>query len=307
MNLKIKFFIFLIIFNFYADISLSIENKILFKINNKIITSIDLLNEINYLKATNSEFSNTDDKLSFEIAKNSIIREKIKEIELINLIKKIEIEESLLKKILENNFKYLNINTEEDFNKFFISRNIKPSYVKKKISIELLWNQLIFTKFKNKVKINLDQLRNDLMNEKQTELLLSEIFFELEKGEKLEEKYTLIKKTINEKSFGQAALIHSVSDSSKNGGKIGWVKLTAINKKILNEIKQIDINEYTKPIIVPGGFLILKVKDKREKIANIDVEKELKIVVEKAQNQQLSQYSNIYLNKVKKNISIDEL
>ena len=114
MNLKIKFFIFLIIFNFYADISLSIENKILFKINNKIITSIDLLNEINYLKATNSEFSNTDDKLSFEIAKNSIIREKIKEIELINLIKKIEIEESLLKKILENNFKYLNINTEED-------------------------------------------------------------------------------------------------------------------------------------------------------------------------------------------------
>ena len=59
--------------------------------------------------------------------------------------------------------------------------------------------------------------------------------------------------------------------------------------------------------MVPGGFLILQIEDKREINLNVDLDKELKIAIEKAQNQQLSQYSNIYFNKVKKNISINEL
>ena len=138
-------------------------------------------------------------------------------------------------------------------------------------------------------------------------MLLSEILFELEKDEKVDEKYNLIKETINQENFKKAVLLYSISNSSKNEGKIGWVRQTTINKKILNEIKKININEYTKPIVVPGGFLILKVEDTREIKANINLEKELKSAIDKAQNQQLSQYSNIYLNKVRKNITIDEL
>ena len=307
MSIKIKYIIIFLVFFFFANSSKSEENKILFKINNEIITSIDLLNEINYLKATNNEFKNTNENLSYEIAKNSLIREKIKEIELINLIGKIEIGEDLLENIIQNNFNYLNISTLSDFNNYFTNNNIDPLDVKKKISIELLWTQLIYTKYKDKVKVDVEDLRNKMLNKKQTELLLSEILFELEKGEKLDEKYNLIKKTITQENFKKAALIYGVSNSSKNGGRIGWVKQTTINKKILNEINKINIKEFTKPIVVPGGFLILQIEDKREINLNVDLDKELKIAIEKAQNQQLSQYSNIYFNKVKKNISINEL
>ena len=306
MSIKLKCLIILITLLFFTE-TVKSENKILFKINDQIITSIDLLNEINYLKATNNEFKNTNEIQSYEIAKNSLIREKMKEIELINLIDKIEVDDEILNKIIQNNFNYLNIKTLSDFNTYFKKNKINPLDVKKKISIELLWNQLIFSKYKDKVKINVEDLRNQILNEKQTELLLSEILFELEKDEKVDEKYNLIKETINQENFKKAVLLYSISNSSKNEGKIGWVRQTTINKKILNEIKKININEYTKPIVVPGGFLILKVEDTREIKANINLEKELKSAIDKAQNQQLSQYSNIYLNKVRKNITIDEL
>ena len=306
MSIKLKYLIILITLLFFTE-TVKSENKILFKINDQIITSIDLLNEINYLKATNNEFKNTNEIQSYEIAKNSLIREKMKEIELINLIDKIEVDDEILNKIIQNNFNYLNIKTLSDFNTYFKKNNINPLDVKKKISIELLWNQLIFSKYKDKVKINVEDLRNQILNERQTELLLSEILFELEKDEKVDEKYNLIKETINQENFKKAVLLYSISNSSKNEGKIGWVRQTTINKKILNEIKKININEYTKPIVVPGGFLILKVEDTREIKANINLEKELKSAIDKAQNQQLSQYSNIYLNKVRKNITIDEL
>lgn len=306
MSIKLKYLIILITLLFFTE-TVKSENKILFKINDQIITSIDLLNEIKYLKATNNEFKNTNEIQSYEIAKNSLIREKMKEIELINLIDKIEVDDEILNKIIQNNFNYLNIKTLSDFNTYFKKNNINPLDVKKKISIELLWNQLIFSKYKDKVKINVEDLRNQILNERQTELLLSEILFELEKDEKVDEKYNLIKETINQENFKKAVLLYSISNSSKNEGKIGWVRQTTINKKILNEIKKININEYTKPIVVPGGFLILKVEDTREIKANINLEKELKSAIDKAQNQQLSQYSNIYLNKVRKNITIDEL
>jgi len=306
MSIKLKYLIILITLLFFTE-TVKSENKILFKINDQIITSIDLLNEINYLKATNNEFKNTNEIQSYEIAKNSLIREKMKEIELINLIDKIEVDDEILNKIIQNNFNYLNIKTLSDFNTYFKKNKINPLDVKKKISIELLWNQLIFSKYKDKVKINVEDLRNQILNEKQTELLLSEILFELEKDEKVDEKYNLIKETINQENFKKAVLLYSISNSSKNEGKIGWVRQTTINKKILNEIKKININEYTKPIVVPGGFLILKVEDTREIKTNINLEKELKSAIDKAQNQQLSQYSNIYLNKVRKNITIDEL
>ena len=306
MSIKLKYLIILITLLFFTE-TVKSENKILFKINDQIITSIDLLNEIKYLKATNNEFKNTNEIQSYEIAKNSLIREKMKEIELINLIDKIEVDDEILNKIIQNNFNYLNIKTLSDFNTYFKKNNINPLDVKKKISIELLWNQLIFSKYKDKVKINVEDLRNQILNERQTELLLSEILFELEKDEKVDEKYNLIKETINQENFKKAVLLYSISNSSKNEGKIGWVRQTTINKKILNEIKKININEYTKPIVVPGGFLILKVEDTREIKANINLEKELKSAIDKAQNQQLSQYSNIYLNKVRKNINIDEL
>ena len=132
----------------------SIENRILFKVNNEIITSMDILTELKYLEIINQDFKKTTKKQAFEIAKRSLIREKIKEIELIKLLQKIEVEDKFLNNLLINHFKLVNVKTIEDFEQYFILQDIDPNLIKKKISIEVLWNQLIYSKFKQNVKID---------------------------------------------------------------------------------------------------------------------------------------------------------
>ena len=174
----------------------------------------------------------------------------------------------------------MNINNINSFNNYFIGLDINPLLVKKKISIELLWNRLIFEKFKNKVKINEEELKNELKKQKQNELLLYEILFEVNEGENLNQKFNLIKKTVEEKNFSQAALKFSISDSSKNGGKLGWINETTISKNILDILKKTYKGNYTKPIVIPGGFLILKVEDNREIEKNNISEKEINKIIE---------------------------
>ena len=137
--------------------------------------------------------------------------------------------------------------------------------------------------------------------------MLSEIVFNVNNNENLKDKYKLIQKTISDKNFSQAALIHSISDTSRNGGKIDWIKESVLNKKIRNEIKEIGIGEFSKPILVPGGFLILKIDDIKLTKASLDINKEVKKIIKQQTNEQLNRYSNIYFLKVKKNIQINEL
>ncbi len=304
---KKSFLIFFIFSIFFNNLLTAKENKILFKVNNEIITSLDLLNEINYLKIVNKEFNNTDNITAYEIAKNSIIREKIKKIEILKYIDEIKIDEKVLNNIILNNFNYLNIKSMDEFRQFFLAQNIEPSLIKQKISIEIIWNQLIFSKFNNKVKIDIDEIKNKLLNEKQNEFFLSEILFELKEDEKLDEKFKLIKKTINEKGFAQAVLIYSISDTAKNDGQLGWIKETLINKNILKNLINVNSGEFSEPIVVPGGFLILKIEDKRTVKEKINLEKEIDKILKEKRNQQLNQLSNIYFNKIKKDFSINEL
>ncbi len=305
---KLNYFLInIIIFICFAFEAYGKENKILFKLNNEIVTSIDLLNEINFLKSINSEYVNASDDIAYNIAKNSVIREKIKEIEILKYIEEINVDKKVLNNVIVNNFKHLNINSISEFNLYFSNRNIKPSLIKKKISIEILWNKLIFEKFNKKIKIDVNEIKQKLLNKKQKEFFLEEILFELNNGENLDQKLNLIKETISEENFSKAALLYSISDTSRNGGKIGWIKETSISKKILNELKNTKIGNFSKPIIVPGGFLILKIKDQREIKQEIDLEKELKKTIDDQQNQQLAQFSNIYFNKIKKDIFINEL
>ena len=145
----IKIFIFVIFYStFLFNELVSKENKILFKINNEIITSVDILNEIKYLSIINEEFKNSDNNLKLKVAKNSLIREKIKNIELQNYRKSIKINESFLENIIKNYFANLNIKSSDEFELFFKQKKLQPSLVKSKIITEIMWNQLIYNKFK---------------------------------------------------------------------------------------------------------------------------------------------------------------
>ena len=292
----------------FFSISLAIENKILFKVNNEIITSIDILTELKYLGIINKDLKKTTKNQSFEIVKRSLIREKIKEIELKKLLKEVEVEEKFLNNVLIDYFKSINIKTISEFENFFISKDINPNLVKKKISIEILWNQLIYSKFKQNVKIDRESIQNELLNNvKKKEFLLSEILFNINESEKLNDKIVLLKKEIKEKGFSQTALTYSISDTSNKGGKLGWVSETIMNKKIKNEVKKIKVGNYTNPIVIPGGFLIIKIEDVRELDNSSNLNDEIEKIIKERTNEQLNQFSNIYFNKIKKDMVINEL
>ena len=300
-----------IIFVIYSSLiinhSKSSENKILFKVNNEIITSLDILSELQYLQIINKEFQNIKKEEAFQISKNSLIREKIKEIEIKKITKEIKIKDKILNSLLLNYFKELKITSIPEFEKFFLSKDIDPNVVRKKITLEVLWNQLIYRKYQKNVKINKQLIIDDLKkNDRQSEFLISEILFTINENENLNEKFNLIKNSIEKNNFFQTALIYSISDTANKGGKLGWIKQSILSKKVFNELKKLKIGEHTNPILVPGGFLILKLMDSREISKDFDLNKEVKKIVDEKTNQQLNRFSNIYFNKVKKDITINE-
>jgi peptidyl-prolyl cis-trans isomerase SurA len=292
----------------FSSISLTIENKILFKVNNEIITSMDILTELKYLGIINKDLKKTTKNQSFEIVKRSLIREKIKEIELKKVLKEIKVEEKFLNNLLVDYFKSNNIKKISEFENFFILQDIDPNLIKKKISIEILWNQLIYSKFKQNIKIDRKLIQNELSNNtKKKEFLLSEILFNINENEKFDDKIILLKKEIKEKGFSQTALSYSISDTSSKGGKLGWVSETIMNQKIKNEVKKIKVGDHTNPIVIPGGFLIIKIEDIREADNSSDLNDEIEKIIKDKTNEQLNQFSNIYFNKIKKDMVINEL
>ena len=78
---KIKFFFIIIFFVLIAN-SNSFENKILFKVENQIITSLDVIKEYKYLISLNPNLKNANEKDIIKFSKKSIIHQKIKDIEI---------------------------------------------------------------------------------------------------------------------------------------------------------------------------------------------------------------------------------
>ena len=297
----------IVLITLVIDNSNSIENKILFKVNNEIVTSLDILHELKYLQTINKEFETIKKEEAFQISKNSLIREKIKEIEIKKIVREIKFKDKILDNLILKYFKELKITSISEFEKFFLSKDIDPNKIRKKIIIEVLWNELIYKKYQKNIKIN-KQLIVDYLkkNDKQLEFLISEILFNISENEDLDSKFNLINNSIEKNNFSQAALVYSISETANKGGKLGWVKESILSKNILIELKKLKIGEHTDPILVPGGFLILRLLDLREISKNFDLNKEIKKIVNEKTNQQLNRFSNIYFNKIKKDIKINE-
>ena len=301
----------LIIIVFFLNITkaLSLENKILVKIENQIITSLDVNNEYKYLIALNPGIKNSNKDDIIKLAKRSVLQEKIKKIEIEKNFNNPKIPQKFIEQILQNVYSRIGLTNLEDFKKYLISNNINFENVKNKLEIEALWNELILIKFSSKVKINEKELRNRIKNNNKfiKSYLLSEISFEVSNLKELDNKFQEISKAINNKGFDFAALKYSTSPTSTLGGKLDWINENSLNKIIKTTINNLKINEFTKPINVPSGFLILQINDIKKTKIEIDIEKELKKLKNYEKNSQLNQYSKIYFNKVKKDLEISEL
>jgi len=310
MNKNIIFI--LVIFFFIKGNLIAVENKILLKIDNEIITTIDVSNQINYLIAINPKIKELQDQRIFEIAKQTIIKEKIKKLEILKKIEKINIEDKYLDEYLKSKYFSLGFDDKNQFDEYLKINNLNIDKIREKISIELVWNQLIYEKFIKNVKLDEEEIKNKILdqkNRKTKEYLLSELVFQISDETNVNKKYEEIRNEIEQNGFENAAIIYSISDISTSGGKIGWIKENSLNDKIKKVVMETKIGSYTKPMRLPSGFLILFVKNIKEINENleINIENEIAQNIKIATEQQLNDFSNIYYNKIKKDFSISEI
>ena len=307
---KKKMFIYLaLIFFIFIKNTLSYENSIIAKIEKEIITSIDVENESKYLLILNDNLKKFNEKEIFEISKRSIIREKIKNIEIKKKFRNPNVPKDFIEQILKNIYQNIGIENLETFKKYLNENDIEYEYVKNKIEIETLWNELIIAKFSSEIKIDQDKIRQELTtsNKKYSKsFFVLEIFFDTSDSKKIQEIYSDIEKTIRNDGFNKAVLTYSSSSTASNRGELGWIQEEALNENLKNIFYEMNEGEYTKPITVPGGFLVLKIdKIKKEKI-NIDIEKKINEIIKIKKDSQLNQFSKMYFNKIKKDVKINE-
>jgi len=309
MNIKNFKVFFIIIFFVFISNSDSFENKILFKVENQIITSLDVNNEYKYLVALNPNLKKADEKDIIKLSRKSILKEKIKNIEIKRNLENPKVPEKFLEQILMNIYTKIGLSNLNDFKKYLIINEVDFENVKKKLEIEALWNELIIFKFSSKVKIDKKKLKDEIIknNSFLKSYLMSEISFEVSNIKNLENKFLEISNVINNKGFDFAALQYSSSPTSNLGGKLDWINENSLNDTIKEAIIDLKINDFTKPIAVPGGFLILQINDMKNIKIDIDIDNELEKLINFEKNNQLSQYSKIYFNKVKKDLEINEL
>lgn len=303
----ILIFIFIILSKTQAN---SIENKIILKIDNEIITSLDVKKEARYLITLNPNTKNLSKDQIYLISKNSLVREKIKKKEILKNFEIINIEQDILEELIKNMFDKLNINSRNEFISYLNKNKLTIDHVEEKIKMEVMWNRLVYLKFKSKIKINSEAIKKEILKNQKTgskKYFLQEILFDIKKDENIQKKNNLIQDSINKQGFEKTALLYSISSTSQNNGNIGWISASSLNKNIYDKIKDLKAGEISKPITIPGGFLILKILEMKIVQEEIDVEKELSKVIKNKTNSQLNQYSLIFYNKIKKDIQIDEL
>ena len=309
MNLKILITIFLILF-FFQGKNLASENvSIKIKINDQIVTNFDLEKEFKYLTALNPNLKNISNELKVKIAKDSIAKEMIKKNE---LKKYFELNQSdqIISQFIKNFYTNLGISDEITFEKYLNEHDWSLNDVKQKIRIEVLWNQLIFERFRNQIKIDEEELKKkvDILEKEEKRILydLSEIIFQIEKNKTFQDTINSINKSIQEIGFENTANLYSISDSAKIGGKIGWIEESSLSSNLSQEIKKINIGENTNPVNISSKFIIVKLNNIKKEKKIIDKKKELLRLIKSEENRQLDNFSKIFFDKIKINTKIYE-
>ena len=305
--------VFLIMYFLIININnvVSGEVNIQIKIDNEIITNVDIEREYRYLTALNPSFQSLEKKTAYEIALTSMIKEIIKRNELKKYYN-LDQNPDYMKKIVKNFYEGLGIKNEKEFENYLLQYELKLNDVKKKLEIEALWNEFIYKKYQGQIRIDEDKLEKTLKekiknnNEIQENYLLSEIFFNEKNTDELTKKYNLIEENIKKIGFENTANKYSQSASARNGGDIGWVKDSQLSNAIKKKIVNLKVGEYSKMITLPGGFLIVKINAIKEVKNEKNLKKELEKSILYEKNRQMNQFSIIYFNRIKQNSDLSE-
>ena len=304
-----KFLIFFIIIISLLINTTEAKIEIIAKVNNEIITNFDLQRESEYLKILNPNIKKLDNQKIFDLSKKSLINEIIKKKEIDKYID-FDQKNDFIETQLKNLYTKLNIKNEDEFeNKLKNYNTYSLDEIKEKIKIELFWNDLIFSKYKDQVVVDRQKLIEkieDFKNKTERRFLISEIIFNKKKNQTLEETINEINLSIEEIGFNNTANIFSMSQTAKIGGKVGWVNESSLSKLILEKLKKVKIGETTEIFKIRNDFVILKLEDLELNKFKFDEKVELEKLTQAEINIQLNRYSRIYFDKAKMNFSIYE-
>ena len=305
---KIIFFITI----YFLSTTLGFSNislKIVMKINNEIVTTYDIEKEKNYLLALNSKLNQISENQLIMLAKKSLTKEIIRKIEILKYIE-LNQDNPQIDSVLNNLIKRLNFSNKNEFENYLQNFDVSIDDLKKKIEIENEWKNMIYIKYNKSVNINKEDLMlkidNLVKNNYIQEYNLSEIIFSTKNNTNYDDEFEKIKNSIEDNGFENTANFYSISDSSKVGGKIGWVAKKNLSVAIINKIKNLKKDQYSEPIKIGNDFLILKINETRKKPFEMDKQAELEKMIMIETTKQLDKFSNIFYNKIKLNAKISE-
>jgi peptidyl-prolyl cis-trans isomerase SurA len=294
----------------FVNINAFSNIKIEVKIDDKIITNFDIQKESEYLKILNPNLYELGEKRLLELSKISLINETIKYNEIQKISFPMSNDNTFINNYLNNLYKKLNLENKDDFENF-LKKNKTYSFeeVKEKINIELYWNELIYNKYNKLVKIDENLLLEKIkkaVNEEQKEYNLLEIVFQKKRDLKLDDQINEIKSSIDQIGFKNSANIFSISESSKFGGDLGWIKESSLSDEIVQNLKSLKQGDLTNVLKIGNNYLLLKINEIRINKNSINIDEELKKLINIERNNQLNIFSRIFFNKSKINYSIDE-
>lgn len=305
-----KLKVLIILIYFISSKAYALENKIILKVDNDIITSLDIFEEIKTLKFFNENLNQISNEEIYKIGLESLLNHKIKKNEVLVNFGNLNLKnEDYLETLIKNTYKKKGYKNLREFKDILNDKGINFNYYEEKIKTNILWGQIVYSKYSNKIIVDEKNLLEKIKNQKNLNrsFNLSEIVFQIENINELDTKYELIKSDIAKIGFENSILKYSLNNSSDNNGQLGWIDEKFINKNIQNQLDNIAIGAITKPIRIPSGFLILKKNDVKTIEQEIDIEEELKKLVNYERDKLLNNYSNIYFNKVKNNLNINAL
>ena len=301
MNLKHYLILICVLIVFQINLS---ETRIILKVDNEVITNIDLENESKYLKIQSTDVNKLSLSELKSLSKNSLIKQMIKKRE-IDKYFSYEKNNNLGDKLIKQYYVSKGFKKKNDFVNFLNDEKIEYEVFKEKLITTKLWNTLIFEKFKNKIVINENEIREkiriSIANKKKVyEYDLSEILFDSEIN------YISLVSFINKYGFETAASKYSISDTSINGGKIGWVQISNLTNQLKKLISKLNKGEISKPVKISNGNLLLKINDKREIKNKLNLDEEVKKQINFEKNRQLNNFSLNFYKKLKQNSNINE-
>jgi peptidyl-prolyl cis-trans isomerase SurA len=284
----------------------SIENRVIAKVGDQIVTSYELINKIKTILFLNKQVLNQENINSIkQQALILLIDNKIK-IEEIKKYNHSFTQNNMLQNNLDKIAKKFNTDSQ-GLKELFTNNTIDYAIYKNDVETDLLWNTLIFRLYEEKISFNEKEVENDLKKfisnqEDVEEYKLSEIEILINDSLKDRNEIVQIQQQIKDMGFKNAAIKLSISTTASEGGDLGWVNSKSLSEQVLTIVSKLRINEISKPIIKMDKLLFLKLIDKKKikiKENNLDTIRE-KIINEK-KNEYLQLFSNNHLSKIKNN------